>query len=76
VKQTLLVSLSNILPWTVVMPVACLSLSFYHIDPDVIPWLAVLALPVNSLLNPVVYTFTTKSFTNWLLKYKKNSDGK
>lgn len=33
-----------------------------HISPALYAWLAVLVLPVNSALNPVLYTLTTAAF--------------
>jgi len=37
-------------------------LSGMEIPADLYAWLAVFALPVNSMLNPITYTITTKVF--------------
>lgn len=39
------------------------------ISPDLYAWLAVLVLPVNSALNPVLYTLTTAAFKQQLRRY-------
>jgi len=39
-----------------------MSLAGYHINYGIISWIAVIGLPLNSLLNPILYTFSTSAF--------------
>ncbi|ETN62691.1 hypothetical protein AND_005609 [Anopheles darlingi] len=41
----------------------------YEISPSLYAWLAVLVLPVNSALNPVLYTLTTAQFKQQLARF-------
>uniref|UniRef100_A0A182P9T2 G-protein coupled receptors family 1 profile domain-containing protein n=1 Tax=Anopheles epiroticus TaxID=199890 RepID=A0A182P9T2_9DIPT len=41
----------------------------YEISPSLYAWLAVLVLPINSALNPVLYTLTTAQFKQQLARF-------
>uniref|UniRef100_A0A182RNZ9 G-protein coupled receptors family 1 profile domain-containing protein n=1 Tax=Anopheles funestus TaxID=62324 RepID=A0A182RNZ9_ANOFN len=46
-----------------------LGASGYEISPSLYAWLAVLVLPINSALNPVLYTLTTAQFKQQLARF-------
>ncbi|EAA01122.4 AGAP001807-PA [Anopheles gambiae str. PEST] len=48
--------------WMPVIVVKLVALAGYEISPSLYAWLAVLVLPINSALNPVLYTLTTAQF--------------
>ncbi|EDV21082.1 uncharacterized protein TRIADDRAFT_60495 [Trichoplax adhaerens] len=41
----------------------------YGLDIHTLPFIAVLALPLNSCINPIIYTIFTKKFTNYVNSY-------
>ncbi|XP_017148209.1 relaxin receptor 2 [Drosophila miranda] len=55
--------------WLPIIVVKVAALSGCVISPDLYAWLAVLVLPVNSALNPVLYTLTTAAFKQQLRRY-------
>ncbi|KAH8420368.1 hypothetical protein KR009_009646, partial [Drosophila setifemur] len=55
--------------WLPIIMVKVAALSGCEISPDLYAWLAVLVLPVNSALNPVLYTLTTAAFKQQLRRY-------
>ncbi|KAH8306848.1 hypothetical protein KR018_007147, partial [Drosophila ironensis] len=55
--------------WLPIIVVKVAALSGCAISPDLYAWLAVLVLPVNSALNPVLYTLTTAAFKQQLRRY-------
>nr|XP_016924234.1 relaxin receptor 2 [Drosophila suzukii] len=55
--------------WLPIIVVKVAALSGCQISPDLYAWLAVLVLPVNSALNPVLYTLTTAAFKQQLRRY-------
>ncbi|XP_053951996.1 relaxin receptor 2 isoform X2 [Anastrepha ludens] len=55
--------------WLPIIIVKVAALSGCAISPSLYAWLAVLVLPVNSALNPVLYTLTTAAFKQQLLRY-------
>nr|ADC34816.1 putative relaxin-like receptor [Drosophila melanogaster] len=55
--------------WLPIIVVKLAALSGCEISPDLYAWLAVLVLPVNSALNPVLYTLTTAAFKQQLRRY-------
>ncbi|XP_034101380.2 relaxin receptor 2 isoform X1 [Drosophila albomicans] len=55
--------------WLPIIVVKIAALSGCVISPDLYAWLAVLVLPVNSALNPVLYTLTTAAFKQQLRRY-------
>ncbi|XP_039961842.1 relaxin receptor 2 [Bactrocera tryoni] len=55
--------------WLPIIVVKVAALSGCAISPSLYAWLAVLVLPVNSALNPVLYTLTTAAFKQQLLRY-------
>ena len=64
VLRTLLVSVSNFASWCVVVPLGIMSLAGYRIKPGIVAWITLIGLPLNSLINPVLYTFSTAAFIN------------
>jgi len=67
VVRSTLVSLSNVVSWLVVVPVAGMGLFGYQLQSLTIAWVAIVGLPVNSVLNPILYTFSTKSFRKYMV---------
>ncbi|XP_058983957.1 relaxin receptor 2 [Musca domestica] len=55
--------------WVPVIVVKILALSGVSISPSLYAWLAVLVLPVNSALNPILYTLTTAVFKQQLCRF-------
>ncbi|KAM7350285.1 uncharacterized protein ACRADG_008897 [Cochliomyia hominivorax] len=55
--------------WLPVITVKLLALAGISISPSLYAWLAVLVLPVNSALNPILYTLTTAVFKQQLSRY-------
>ncbi|XP_058055872.1 relaxin receptor 2-like [Anopheles bellator] len=55
--------------WMPVIVVKLVALAGYEISPSLYAWLAVLVLPVNSALNPVLYTLTTAQFKQQLARF-------
>uniref|UniRef100_A0A7G3AZ36 Putative relaxin receptor 2 n=1 Tax=Lutzomyia longipalpis TaxID=7200 RepID=A0A7G3AZ36_LUTLO len=55
--------------WLPVIVVKIAALAGVQISPSLYAWLAVLVLPVNSALNPVLYTLTTAAFKQQLNKF-------
>uniref|UniRef100_A0A1L8DJQ2 Putative glycoprotein hormone receptor n=1 Tax=Nyssomyia neivai TaxID=330878 RepID=A0A1L8DJQ2_9DIPT len=55
--------------WLPVIVVKIAALAGVQISPSLYAWLAVLVLPVNSALNPVLYTLTTAAFKQQLTKF-------
>jgi len=70
--RSILVSVSNFLSWAVVLPVAYSSLTGYTITSQVLDWIISVGLPLNSLLNPIVYTFSTEQFKTYFSKRFKH----
>ncbi|XP_046589570.1 relaxin receptor 2 [Neodiprion lecontei] len=48
--------------WVPIIAVKLVALTGLHVDEGFYAWLAVLVLPINSALNPVLYTLTTSMF--------------
>ncbi|XP_037933267.1 G-protein coupled receptor GRL101-like [Teleopsis dalmanni] len=55
--------------WLPIIIVKLAALSGCEISPATYAWLAVLVLPVNSALNPILYTLTTAAFKQQLRRY-------
>ncbi|XP_050069313.1 relaxin receptor 2 [Anopheles maculipalpis] len=55
--------------WMPVIVVKLVALAGYEISPSLYAWLAVLVLPINSALNPVLYTLTTAQFKQQLARF-------
>ncbi|XP_058455658.1 relaxin receptor 2-like isoform X1 [Malaya genurostris] len=60
---------TDCLCWMPVIVVKLIALGGVHISPSLYAWLAVLVLPVNSALNPVLYTLTTAQFKQQLTRF-------
>ncbi|RWS22152.1 Relaxin receptor 1-like protein, partial [Leptotrombidium deliense] len=55
--------------WVPIMIIKFIALSGIHIDEFLYAWLAIFLLPVNSALNPVLYTLTTRLFKQQFSKF-------
>ncbi|XP_055710983.1 relaxin receptor 2 isoform X2 [Phlebotomus papatasi] len=60
---------TNCACWLPVIIVKIAALAGVQISPSLYAWLAVLVLPVNSALNPVLYTLTAAAFKQQLTKF-------
>ncbi|XP_059159009.1 G-protein coupled receptor GRL101-like [Physella acuta] len=56
-RQLFLVAVTNFLAWVPVQIFGTLALAGVDLDNDVYTWTAVFVLPLNSALNPLVYSF-------------------
>ncbi|XP_076371807.1 uncharacterized protein LOC143257258 isoform X2 [Tachypleus tridentatus] len=63
---------TNCLCWIPIVVAKCLTFSGVPIDDKFYGWVAVFLLPVNSALNPVLYTLTTKHFCQHFDKYVRS----
>ncbi|XP_070567307.1 relaxin receptor 1-like [Ptychodera flava] len=61
-KRFTLIVTTDLLCWMPIIAVNLLAFGGVKIDPSVYAWVAVFVLPVNSALNPFLYTMTTKLF--------------
>jgi leucine-rich repeat-containing G protein-coupled receptor 8 len=57
-----IIVLTDCLCWVPIIVVKLVALSGYPIPQDLYAWLAIFILPINSALNPVLYTLTTTVF--------------
>jgi len=64
IARTIVVSVSNFMSWVVVVPVASLAVAGHPIHSVTLAWVAIIGLPLNSILNPIIYTFTIPRFKN------------
>ena len=64
-----LVIFTNILSWIVVTVFLLLSLVGVPIQPKMNAYVAVLVLPLNSAINPFLYTFSSQTFFSFMKKY-------
>uniref|UniRef100_A0A8D8P919 Relaxin receptor 2 n=1 Tax=Culex pipiens TaxID=7175 RepID=A0A8D8P919_CULPI len=60
---------TDCLCWMPVIVVKLVALGGVRISPSLYAWLAVMVLPVNSALNPVLYTLTTAQFKQQLTRF-------
>ncbi|XP_021706674.1 relaxin receptor 2 [Aedes aegypti] len=60
---------TDCLCWMPVIVVKLVALGGVQISPSLYAWLAVMVLPVNSALNPVLYTLTTAQFKQQLTRF-------
>ncbi|XP_059166427.1 G-protein coupled receptor GRL101-like [Physella acuta] len=56
-RQLSLVAVTNFLAWVPVQIMGTLALAGIELDDDVYVWTAVFVLPLNSALNPLIYSF-------------------
>ena len=66
IVRLFVISSTNFLTWIVALPLSVMSVAGYYIDPSITAWLSIVGIPMNSLINPVTYTFTTRAFRSWL----------
>ncbi|OWF35041.1 G-protein coupled receptor GRL101 [Mizuhopecten yessoensis] len=66
-RSLFLVVFSDFLCWFPLGIMGLMALSGHHIPPAVYAWAAVFVLPINSALNPILYTFSA------IIRQRKNS---
>ncbi|XP_067635997.1 relaxin receptor 2 [Eurosta solidaginis] len=71
-KRFAVIVITDCACWFPIIVVKVAALSGFQISPALYAWLAVLVLPVNSALNPILYTLTTAAFKQQLLRYFKD----
>ncbi|KFM80258.1 Relaxin receptor 1, partial [Stegodyphus mimosarum] len=59
---------TDFLCWVPIVLIKFIAMGGVEIQKDLYAWVAVFLLPVNSALNPVLYTLTTKLFKQHLAK--------
>ncbi|KAK3881907.1 hypothetical protein Pcinc_013671 [Petrolisthes cinctipes] len=62
--RVFLVVATDALCWLPIIFLGILSISGVDIPPSVFSWTAVFILPINSVINPILYTFTSRTMTN------------
>ena len=65
-RNIIVIVTSNIICWIPVTIVAILSLVDVEVHPVVMTTTAVVTMVVNSICNPIIYTFATANFKTWL----------
>ena len=60
--RMVLIVLTDFCCWIPIIGIGIASLSGWNAPQDVYAWIAVFVLPLNSALNPVLYTISTKKF--------------
>lgn len=73
-KRVAFIILTDLCCWMPVIIVGILSLTgrFYDPEKQVYVWMAVFVLPVNSSVNPILYTIATPQLRGWLCKDSGN----
>ena len=62
----LLITFSNVLCWAPVSAISFLTIGGYNVSSKVLIAIVSIAMPINSILNPLFYTITTKTFVKSL----------
>jgi hypothetical protein len=62
VVQSVLRTGSSLIGCLAVMPLVIIHIREGMVDDNVVAWMAIIGLPVKSILNPVVFTFAIRSF--------------
>ena len=77
-KRVAFIILTDFCCWMPVIVVGILSLtgSFHDSEKQVYMWMAVFVLPVNSSVNPILYTIATPQVQGWLCKDSSAAKGK
>lgn len=62
--------------WLPIIALKALAFLSYEISADVYAWIVVFILPLNSAVNPLLYTFTTRKYRDKLFarKMSRGSD--
>ncbi|OXA60785.1 Relaxin receptor 1 [Folsomia candida] len=71
-KRFALVVVTDFLCWAPIVVAKVVGMSGVSIPSELNAWLAVFALPVNSSLNPIIYTITTKLFQQQMGKLTRS----
>ena len=77
-KRVAFIILTDFCCWMPVIVVGILSLtgSFHDPEKQVYVWMAVFVLPVNSSVNPILYTIATPQVQRWLCKDSSAAKGR
>ncbi|XP_052821512.1 relaxin receptor 2 [Octopus bimaculoides] len=67
-KRFSMIVLTDFMCWVPIITVKTVALAGYHIDDNLYAWLAIFILPINSALNPLIYTMMTTHFKRAVLK--------
>lgn len=67
VKMILVIG-TNMCCWLPIIAITILALFQIHVPHETIAWIAVFVLPLNSAMNPIIYTIATKVFKDTFLK--------
>ncbi|RMX61018.1 hypothetical protein pdam_00007570 [Pocillopora damicornis] len=76
-KRLIFIVMTDFCCWIPIIIISILSLTGNFYDPDKIAfvWIAVFVLPLNSSLNPILYTFSTERTKQSLARKRKNITG-
>jgi hypothetical protein len=76
-RKLLFIVLTDFVCWMPVILIGILSLTGDFHDPQglVYVWIAVFVLPVNSSINPILYTFSNSKVKRKLIEYSKTVSG-
>eukprot|EP00057_Strongylocentrotus_purpuratus_P023686 XP_011678160.1 PREDICTED: relaxin receptor 2-like [Strongylocentrotus purpuratus] len=70
-KRFFFIILTDSLCWLPIAILKIMSLYNYIISETLYGWIVVFVLPINSALNPILYTLSTTSFANWFMRQVK-----
>ena len=64
-RQTIIMAFTCLPPWSVMLLFSTLCLSGYNTDSRVMAWLVVGGVSVSPVINPVLYTLSTRQYREW-----------
>ncbi|XP_071500007.1 relaxin receptor 1-like [Diadema antillarum] len=70
-KRFLFIILTDSLCWLPIAVLKVMSLCNYIISETLYGWIVVFVLPINSALNPILYTISTTPFAMWFMRQLK-----
>jgi hypothetical protein len=74
VVRILITTTTNLLAWLVLTVVQIQNVAGYHYESNVLTYLQLIALTMNAMINPVINTYTSVHFCNWILRKIRNRE--
>nr|XP_054755261.1 relaxin receptor 1-like [Lytechinus pictus] len=75
-KRFFFIILTDSLCWLPIAILKIMSLYNYIISETLYGWIVVFVLPINSALNPILYTVSTTTFSTWFMRQMKRCTAK
>ncbi|XP_041458476.1 relaxin receptor 2-like isoform X2 [Lytechinus variegatus] len=75
-KRFFFIILTDSLCWLPIAILKIMSLYNYIISETLYGWIVVFVLPINSALNPILYTVSTTTFSTWFMRHMKKCTAK